>query len=84
MEDTMTDIFSYQDEIIEEIKDEEVFEPQVNNQVSEINNDLIEVSELRKVDKVLLVQIILLVAWALLTTLIYFYGYDFFEPYIKI
>ncbi len=37
-----------------------------------------------KNDKVLLAQILLLVAWAILTIIIYFFGYNLFEPFINV
>ena len=37
-----------------------------------------------KTDKVLLIQLVLLAAWAILTTLIYFFGYDLFSPFINV
>ncbi len=37
-----------------------------------------------KNDKVLLVQVILLSTWLLLTVLIYFFGYNLFEPFINV
>ena len=37
-----------------------------------------------KNDKVLLTQLILIGVWALLTTLIYFFGYNLFEPFINV
>ena len=37
-----------------------------------------------KKDKILIIQIILLVTWAILTVLVYFFGYDLFEPFIKV
>lgn len=38
----------------------------------------------KKMDKILMIQIIMLVIWAVLTTLVYFFGYDLFEPFIKV
>jgi hypothetical protein len=38
----------------------------------------------KKMDKILMIQILLLVIWAVLTTLVYFFGYDLFEPFIKV
>ena len=37
-----------------------------------------------KNDKVLLVQIILIGVWAILTAVIYFFGYNLFEPFINV
>lgn len=38
----------------------------------------------KKKDKILIIQISLLVVWAILTGLVYFFGYDLFEPFIKV
>ena len=38
----------------------------------------------KKKDKVLRVQIALIVVWVVLTALVYFFGYDLFEPFIKV
>lgn len=37
-----------------------------------------------KNDKVLLIQLVLFGVWVLLTVIIYFFGYNLFEPFIKI
>ena len=37
-----------------------------------------------KKDKVLSIQITLLIVWALLTAIIYFFGYPLFEPFINV
>ena len=37
-----------------------------------------------KNDKVLLIQIVLVGVWAILTTIIYFFGYPLFEPFINV
>jgi len=37
-----------------------------------------------KNDKVLLIQLVLFGVWFLLTVIIYFFGYNLFEPFIKI
>ena len=37
-----------------------------------------------KNDKVLLAQILLLAAWVILTIIIYFFGYNLFEPFINV
>lgn len=50
--------------------------------ITQVNNEVI--NEPKKVDKILIAQISLLVIWAILTTLVYFFGYDFFEPFIKV
>lgn len=50
--------------------------------ITQVNNEVI--NEPKKVDKILIAQISLLVIWVILTTLVYFFGYDFFEPFIKV
>ena len=37
-----------------------------------------------KNDKVLLIQILLFSTWAILTIIIYFFGYNLFEPFINV
>ncbi len=37
-----------------------------------------------KNDKTLLIQLILIGVWALLTTIIYFFGYNLFSPFINV
>ena len=38
----------------------------------------------KKKDKILIIQVILLVVWAVLTAVTYFFGYDLFEPFINV
>lgn len=38
----------------------------------------------KKKDKILTIQITLIIVWAILTALVYFFGYDLFEPFIKV
>lgn len=87
MNDTMVDIFSSMNEDIEVITDDEVQNEQTEiipiDQLLNQTNEKIEKKEKKK-DKVLMIQIILLVTWAILTAVIYFFGYDFFEPFIKV
>lgn len=35
-------------------------------------------------DKIFTIQVILILAWAILTTLVYFFGYPLFEPFINV
>jgi len=85
----MVDIFSSANEDIEIITDEEVNNEQTDiipiDQLLNQNTieEKVEVKEKKK-DKVLMIQIILLITWAILTSVIYFFGYDFFEQYIKV
>jgi len=87
LNDTMVDIFSSMNEDIEVITDDEVQNEQTEiipiDQLLNQTNEKIEKKEKKK-DKVLMIQIILLVTWAILTAVIYFFGYDFFEPFIKV
>lgn len=99
MEDTLVDIFDgievITDDEVNNISDKDIItiDEIFNNQKEEdnkedifqINNvETIEPVLVEKKDKVLMIQIILLVAWIILTVLIYFYGYDFFEPFINV
>ena len=85
----MVDIFSMANEDIEVITDEEVNNEQTDiipiDQLLNQNTieEKVEVKEKKK-DKVLMIQIILLITWAILTAVIYFFGYDFFEQFIKV
>lgn len=85
----MVDIFSLANEDIEVITDEEVNNEQTDiipiDQLLNKNTieEKVEVKEKKK-DKVLMIQIILLITWAILTAVIYFFGYDFFEQFIKV
>lgn len=38
----------------------------------------------KKKDKILIIQVILLVVWGILTAVTYFFGYDLFEPFINV
>ena len=85
----MVDIFSMANEDIEVITDDEVNNEQTDiipiDQLLNQNTieEKVEVKEKKK-DKVLMIQIILLITWAILTAVIYFFGYDFFEQFIKV
>ena len=57
---------------------DDIFAIQNQNNNVEINRTK------KKMDKILLIQIVLLIAWVILTTIVYFFGYDFFEPFIKV
>ena len=99
MEDTLVDIFDgievITDDEVNNISDKDIItideifsnqkEEDNKEDIFQINNvETIEPVLVEKKDKVLMIQIILLVAWIILTVLIYFYGYDFFEPFIKV
>ena len=79
MNDTLTDIFSVNNNVEEEKI--EVLE-EVSNPV-EIKTEA-QTTKTKKKDTVLLIQIALLVLWIILTALIYFFGYDLFEPFISV
>ena len=95
MEDTLVDIFDSVEVITDEEVDntsdtgiisiDEIFK---NNSVNEekVAPAVEEPKQIitKKRDKVLLIQIGLLIAWIIITVLIYFYGYDLFEPFIKV
>ena len=59
---------------------------QNNNVVTQSNEQTLEnnVVKEKKKDKVLRIQIFLIILWAVLTAVIYFFGYDLFEPFIKV
>ena len=40
--------------------------------------------ESKEKDKIFTIQIILILAWVILTTLVYFFGYSLFEPFINV
>ena len=97
MDGTLTDIFDSND--IEVITDVEVTKtiPIINNEKisEEINPSVIapnilkedvieEIKPQKKMDKILLIQLILLATWAILTALIYFFGYDLFSKFIDV
>lgn len=106
MDNTFTDIFSIQEDNIQENNDIISIEDMLKetkedknpiNNVSTIEdlinkeeekNDVIFEEEkkdvVKKRDKVLIIQIILLVLWAIITALVYFFGYDLFEPFINV
>ena len=74
---------------IEVITDEELnksnnivsIDTMLNNE-QKIDTNIIE--EPKEKDKILRIQIILLILWVILTIVIYFFGYDLFEPFIKV
>ena len=99
MEDTLVDIFDgievITDDEVNNISDKDIItideifsnqkEEDNKEDIFQINNvETIEPVLVEKKGKVLMIQIILLVAWIILTVLIYFYGYDFFEPFINV
>ena len=46
--------------------------------------NIVEPKKKKKMDKILLIQISLLIVWLVLTILIYFFGYDLFSSFIKV
>jgi hypothetical protein len=90
MENTMTDIFKIQTESndnIEAIENKELNEENnvipIEAMLNNINNETTQIKQ-RKKDKILIIQVILLVIWVILTALIYFFGYDLFSPFINV
>ena len=90
MENTMTDIFKIQTESndnIEVIENKELNEENnvipIEAMLNNINNETAQIKQ-RKKDKILIIQVILLVIWVILTALIYFFGYDLFSPFINV
>ncbi len=87
MNNTMVDIFSNEDiEVItdEEVKNEQTAIIPIEELLNQNNQSQITTKKEKQKDKILIVQIILLVTWAILTAVIYFFGYDFFEQFIKV
>ena len=85
MEDTMTDIFSVQSEStpIEntlQSNDSNIDFLPIEQFVTKETKDI----KTRKKDKILIIQVTLLIIWVILTVLVYFFGYDLFEPFIKV
>ena len=59
----------------------------IDNQVTQTTTEQIveqTVTTVKQKDKILRIQIILIVVWLVLTVLLYFFGYGLFEPFIKI
>ena len=77
--DTSKEIKTKANEIKTNIQNEDIYE---NN----TNIPIIKEKEFsfKKMDKVLKVQIILVILWVVLTVSIYFFGYELFEPIIPI
>ena len=94
MDGTFTDIFdSNEFEVISDVEITNTLPIISNEEVkpSVITPDILkeeiikeEPKSKKKMDKILLIQLILLATWAILTTLIYFFGYDLFSRYISI
>ena len=85
MDNTFSNIFDdnnvevIHNEVIEEIKPTVI----TNDDISFKEEKVIE-NKKKKMDKVLIVQIILLVAWVIITVLVYFFGYDLFSKFIDV
>lgn len=76
-------------EPIEKIEDVEVLDidtPIVSENkvtpVIEVKQDNPNTKKTR--DKIFTIQVILILAWVILTTLVYFFGYHLFEPFINV
>ena len=65
-------------EPIEVLTTEEIVTPKVNEEVTA--KPIVE----KKTDKLFMIQIMLIIAWAILTAIIYFFGYSLFEPFINV
>lgn len=82
MNDNMQDIFSINDNGMDNIFSvSEDLKPSVKIEEKEIVK--VEPKHKKK-DKILIIQLILLLIWVLLTVIIYFFGYDLFEPFINV
>lgn len=88
MEDTMTDIFSVQGDVNQ-------MNVPINQSSKPVN--LVPIDQMikneqkvqpstvkRKKDKILIIQVILLVIWGVLTAVVYFFGYDLLSPFINV
>ena len=89
MDNSLNDIFNQiENDNVEVITDEEVDNTSKNvipiNDLVKEDNIKENIDVPKKKDKILIIQIILLVTWVVLTVLIYFFGYSIFEPFIKI
>ena len=89
MDNSLNDIFNQiENDNVEVITDEEVDNTSKNvipiNDLVKEDNIKENINVPKKKDKILIIQIILLVTWVVLTVLIYFFGYSIFEPFIKI
>lgn len=89
MDNSLNDIFNQiENDNVEVITDEEVDNTSKNvipiNDLVKEDNIKENINVHKKKDKILIIQIILLVTWVVLTVLIYFFGYSIFEPFIKI
>lgn len=78
-------------EPIETIEDIEVLDTNtpiepVVNKVEEIKpvEVVTPVLKTKEKDNIFAIQIILIIAWVLLTTIVYFFGYPLFEPFINV
>ena len=71
-------LYSYRELLKTNIQNEDIYE---NN----IDVPIIKDKEpKKKIDKVLKIQIALVILWVVLTASIYFFGYELFEPLIPI
>ena len=91
MEDTMTDIFNNQSSVNNNtqvdsfVSIDEIMNTNNIASIPQTETPIVQNTKSKqKMDKILLIQIMLLIAWAILTALVYFFGYDFFEPFIKV
>ena len=86
----MTDIFNSSQNNVNNVEPILTIDQMINTNnnvdpASKTNAQVVnQTKQKKKIDKVLMIQIFLLVLWIVLTTIIYFFGYDFFEPFIKV
>ena len=81
MEDTMTDIFNIQSDVN---KNDETIDFVPINKAPSKEQKIQKVPVKRKKDKILIVQVLLLIIWAILTAVVYFFGYDLLSPFINV
>lgn len=82
MNNEFDDIFNTNTEEPVEVLDEEEITP--SNVIQTESKPKKKFSFDIKKDKTLFIQLLLIVIWAILTTIIYFFGYPLFEPFINV
>ena len=76
---------------------QDIFTPTNNQDVNVDQSNVISMQDLikeeeskpekvvvKKKDKILMIQIALIIGWVVSTVLVYYFGYDFFEPFIEV
>lgn len=79
IKDTASSIQNKAVEIKENIQNQDIYETNINIPIIKGKEQ-----NKKKMDRVLKVQIVLVVLWVVLTISLYFFGYELFEPFIPI